>query len=103
MNYSLSQILNIQESGEEENSAKKKDNDTTEQSPNKTAGEEKETEEEETGKKGTGEKESEEKMEVSETAAEPDTIELTSNEFENDLLGAAVPAVKENASEGLCF
>ena len=42
-------------------------------------------------------------MEVSETAAEPDTIELTSNEFENDLLGAAVPAAKENASEGWCF
>ena len=42
-------------------------------------------------------------MEVSETTAESDTIELTSNEFENDLLGAAVPAVKENASEGWCF
>lgn len=100
MSYSLSHIWNIQESGEAEDSAKEKD--TTEQSPDKTAGEEKETEEE-TGEKGTEEKESEEKMEVNETAAEPDTIELTSNEFENDLLGAAVPAVKENAAEGLCF
>ena len=40
--------------------------------------------------------------EEGETVAEPefDTIELTSNEFENDLLGAAIP-VTEDASEGL--
>ncbi|KAL5262802.1 hypothetical protein ACHWQZ_G008257 [Mnemiopsis leidyi] len=43
--------------------------------------------------------EKEESMEVGETAAELDTIELTSNEFENDLLGAAVPAVKEDTTE----
>ena len=87
----IKQVLHliIQESGGKETD--KEDVAATVHSAEKT---EKEAEE------GEKTEEKEESMEVGETAAELDTIELTSNEFENDLLGAAVPAVKEDTTEG---
>ena len=69
--------------------------------------EEKPDEKEEVPEKATpekveGEEEGEEKMDTSEPVPEPevDAVELTSNEFENDLLGAAVPVAKEG-TEGI--